>query len=75
MDVQSLGRLLLLFGAVLLIVGVILIVAGKIPLLGRLPGDLVFRKNGVTVFIPIVTMLLISLILTILLNLFFRLFR
>ena len=75
MAIQSLGRLLILFGAVLLIVGVIVLVAGKVPFLGRLPGDLVLRKNGLTVFLPIVTMLTISLVLTLLLNLFFRLFR
>ena len=75
MAIQSLGRLLILFGAVLLVVGVIVLVAGKVPFLGRLPGDLVLRKNGLTVFLPIVAMLTISLALTLLLNLFFRLFR
>ena len=75
MAIQSLGRLLILFGAVLLIVGVIVLVAGKVPFLGRLPGDLVLRKNGLTVFFPIVTIVIISLVLTLLLNLFFRLFR
>ena len=75
MEIQSLGRLLILFGVVLLIVGVIVLGAGKVPFLGRLPGDLVLHKNGLTVFLPIVTMLTISLVLTLLLNLFFRLFR
>ena len=75
MAIQSLGRLLILFGAVLLIVGVIVLVAGKLPFLGRLPGDFVFGKNGLTVFFPIVTMVIVSLVLTLLLNLFFRLFR
>ena len=75
MAIQSLGRLLVFFGAVLLVVGVIVLVAGKVPFLGRLPGDLVLRKNGLTVFLPIVTMLTISLVLTLLLDLFFRLFR
>ena len=75
MAIQSLGRLLILLGAVLRVVGVIVLVVGKGPLLGRWPGDLVLRKNGLMVFLPIVTMLTISLVLTLLLNLFFRLFR
>ena len=75
MVIHLLGRLLILFGAVLLVVGVIVLVAGKVPFLGRLPGDLVLRKNDLTVFLPIVTMLTISLVLALLLNLFFRLFR
>ena len=75
MVIHLLGRLLILFGVVLLIVGVIVLGAGKVPFLGRLPGDLVLHKNGLTVFLPIVTMLTISLVLTLLLNLFFRLFR
>ena len=40
MEIQSLGRLLILFGVVLLIVGVIVLVAGKVPFLGRWPEDL-----------------------------------
>ena len=75
MAIQSLGRLLILLAAVLLVVGVIVLVADKVPFLGRLPGDLVLRKNGLTVFFPIVTMVIVSLVLTLLLNLFFRLFR
>ena len=75
MVIQNLGRLLILLGAVLLVVGVIVLVAGKVPFLGRGPGDLVLRKNGLTVFLPMATMVIVSLVLTLLLNLFFRLFR
>lgn len=75
MDIQGLGRLLIIFGALLLIVGVVLAIGGKLPLLGRLPGDLVFRRGDLTVVVPLATMLLVSLVLTILLNLFFRGFR
>ena len=40
--------------------------------LGRLPGDIVWRRDNVTVYIPIGLMILLSLILTLLLNFFFR---
>jgi len=75
MDVPGLGRLLIILGVVLLVAGVLLVFGSKIPLVGSLPGDLVFRKNGLTVFAPLATMLLLSLALTILVNLFLRLFR
>lgn len=75
MEFQGLGRLLITFGVLLALAGVVLVMADKIPLLGRLPGDLTFRKGGWTLFAPIGTMLLLSLALTIVLNLALRLFR
>ncbi len=47
----------------------------KLPGLGRLLGDLVVRREGFTLFFPIVSMLIISVALTIVVNLFFRFFR
>jgi len=67
-----LGRLLLLFGAVLVGAGLLLLAAGRIPWLGRLPGDLVFRSGKVTVFVPIATCVVLSLFLTLVLNLLLR---
>ena len=75
MEIHGYGRLLITLGLALLAVGVVLVLAPKIPLLGRLPGDFLFRKGGVTIFVPLVTMLLVSLALTVLVNLFARLFR
>ena len=75
MDGQILGRLLILAGAVILLVGVVLAVFGRIPLLGRLPGDLVFRRDGLTVYVPLTTMLLLSAVLTIAATLLWRVFR
>jgi hypothetical protein len=74
-DGQILGRLLILAGAVILLVGVVLAVFGRIPLLGRLPGDLVFRRDGLTVYVPLTTMLLLSAVLTIAATLLWRVFR
>ena len=75
MDVAGIGRLLITFGIMVLLVGIVLVLVGKVPFLGRLPGDIVFRRDGFTLFIPIVTMIIVSLVLTVLLNLFFRIFR
>ena len=68
---DGLGRLLLVLGAVVALVGLVLILWPSLPL-GRLPGDFRFRVGGGTVFVPLATSLLLSLVLTLLLNLFLR---
>ena len=72
---DSLGRLLMLLGGVLVLLGLVLVLAPKLPFLSRLPGDLVLRRGELTVYVPIATMLLVSLGLTLLLNVVLRLFR
>ena len=69
---SDLGRLLILTGGLILLVGIILTVGGRIPFLGRLPGDFSFTRGNTQVYFPLATTLLISLVLTVLLNLFFR---
>jgi hypothetical protein len=65
----SLGRLLLVAGAVLIVLGLAVTLVGRLP---RLPGDIVIERPGLTVFIPLGTMVLLSVVLTIVLNLVFR---
>lgn len=69
---QDFGRTLIVLGAVVALVGVGLLVADRIPWLGRLPGDIVVRRPHGTFYFPIVTSVVVSLVLTLLLNLFFR---
>ena len=69
---RELGTLLILVGAMVLILGVGLLAADRIPWLGRLPGDVVVRRGPVTFYFPIVTSIVVSLILTLVLNLFWR---
>jgi len=72
---NQVGKLLIIFGAVLIVVGVLLTGAGKFPFLdkiGRLPGDIIIRREHFTFYFPWVTCLLISLIFFILFNLFRR---
>ncbi|MEE9274221.1 MAG: DUF2905 domain-containing protein [bacterium] len=64
------GRLLIVLGAVLVAVGALLVLAPKIPFLGRLPGDIHIRGKNFSFHFPIVTSILLSVVLTILLNLF-----
>ncbi len=62
------GRLLLVFGVLLAIIG------GALMLFGRfhLPGDFTFKTGNVTVYIPLATGIIISIVATIVLNLVFR---
>jgi cytochrome c biogenesis factor len=71
-EVSNLGRLLVIGGVLLAAVGVVVLLAGKMPFLGRLPGDIVYHKGGTTFYFPLVTCLLLSLILSLLLNVFRR---
>jgi hypothetical protein len=61
--VQQIGRLLLVVAALLAVVGGILLAADRLGW-GRLPGDIVFRGHHVTVYVPIATSILLSLLLT-----------
>jgi hypothetical protein len=67
--VDGIGRLLIVGGVILAVVGVVIVLAPNIPFLGRLPGDIRIDNGNVKVFIPLGTMLVISLILTVILNL------
>jgi DUF2905 family protein len=64
MELAQLGRVLLFVGLLIAVIGIGLIFAGRIPLLGRLPGDLTFGGDGWTVYIPIGTSILLSLLFT-----------
>ena len=69
---QEIGRTLLVLGLVIAAIGGVLLVVGRVPWLGRLPGDVVIRWAHGTVYFPIVTSVVVSIVLTLLLNLFFR---
>lgn len=62
------GKMLILFGVVLIAMGLLLTFAEKIPGIGRLPGDIYIRKGNMTFYFPVVTSILVSLVLTLLLN-------
>lgn len=68
----GLGKLLLILGGIIALLGLLLIFSQHIPFLGRLPGDIVIKRDGFSFYFPIVTLLLLSILLTIILNLIFR---
>jgi hypothetical protein len=65
------GRVLLVIGVVLVVVGGLAALGVRLPF-GRLPGDIAIEGENGGVYLPIVTMIVISVVLTILLNLFIR---
>jgi hypothetical protein len=71
MNLEGIGKLLIGGAVVLLVLGSIFLLLGRFGL-DRLPGDLVFRRGNFTVYAPIGLMIVVSIVLTILLNLFFR---
>ncbi len=71
MSLEGLGKLLIGGALVLLVLGVTFLLLGRFGI-DRLPGDLVFRRGNFTLYAPIGFMILVSVVLTILLNLFFR---
>ena len=76
MDLNTVGRITLIIGIVIAILGGLLMLAARLPFfsnLGNLPGDIRIEGQGFSCFIPIVTMILISVILTIVLNIVVRL--
>jgi membrane associated rhomboid family serine protease len=63
--VNDFGKMLILLGAVIMVVGAVIVLSGRAHLpIGRLPGDVVYRGKHSTVYFPIVTCIVISLILT-----------
>lgn len=68
-----LARTLIAIGLVLLVVGLILQhVPGLLGWFGRLPGDITIGRGNSRVFIPVTSMIIVSLVLTLVLNFFFR---
>lgn len=67
------ARFLITIGCILIVLGAILHFApGLINWFGRLPGDIRIESDKVKIFVPIVSMIIISIILTLLINLFKR---
>ena len=68
---SSLGKMLLMIGIILFLIGGILIIGEKFGL-GKLPGDIFIQKGNFTFFFPVVSSLIISLLLTLILNILRR---
>lgn len=71
MGFDTIGKMILTFGLIMVFVGGGLLLIGKLGL-GKLPGDIFFQRGNTTFYFPLATSLIVSLVLTIILNLIFR---
>ena len=69
---SDLGRWLIVVGVILVVVGAGFLLAPKLPWLGRLPGDLSFKRGNFSFYFPLGTCILISIVLTLIMYLFRR---
>lgn len=69
---DSLARMLILFGLVLAAVGGLILFIGKIPFIGRLPGDIYIQRKNFSFYFPLTTSIVLSILLTMLFSLFRR---
>ena len=67
---SGLGKVLIVSGAIIAGIGVLLVMGDKIPWIGKLPGDIIIRKEKFTFYFPIVTCIILSILLTIIFSLF-----
>ena len=66
----GLGKSLIIVGLLIALVGVLLTLAGKLPWIGRLPGDIVIKRENFTFYFPLATSIILSIILSLILWLF-----
>ena len=72
----EIGKNIIFIGIVIVIIGIVLTFSDKLPFsLGKLPGDIVYKKENTSFYFPITTSIIISIILSFLLYLFGKLFR
>lgn len=72
MEFNSFAKILIILGAIMLSLGIFLLLVGKIPFFGKLPGDIYIRRGNFTFYFPIITSLLLSIIITLIVNLLMR---
>jgi hypothetical protein len=71
--VNSLGKGLVVVGIAIAVLGVLLMLGDRLPFrIGRLPGDIVWKRGNATFYFPIVTLLLLNVVIWIVMRLFNR---
>lgn len=72
MNISEAGRIIIILGAVLIALGVMLPYVAKLDFFGKLPGDIKIEKENFSFYFPVATCIVLSILLTLLGNLFFR---
>lgn len=71
---HQIGKLLVIIGFLTIVIGAVFMLAGRVPWLGRLPGDILIKRDNFVFYFPIVTSIIVSIVLSVLLTLLFLIF-
>lgn len=69
---NEIGKFLIILGSLIILVGLFILLSDKLPYIGKLPGDIYVKKGNFVFYFPVVTCIVISIILTLILNLLSR---
>jgi hypothetical protein len=72
MELHGLGKLIIIAGVFLVVIGLLITLAPKIPIIGKLPGDFYFKRGNTFFYFPLASSILISIILSLVLNFILR---
>ena len=70
--ITDVGRTLLTLGLIVAGIGLLIMLAGRVPFLGRLPGDIFVQRGSFRLYFPLATSILLSILLTLVVNLIAR---
>jgi uncharacterized protein HemY len=69
---EGLGKILLIVGGIIIVIGLLLIFGQHIPFFGKMPGDIVIKKDNFTFYFPVVTFIILSIVITVIINIIIR---
>jgi hypothetical protein len=69
---DSMAKILLIVGGAIILLGLLMLFASHIPFIGKLPGDTIIKRENLTLYFPIVSFLLISIILSVIISLIIK---
>lgn len=70
------ARILIIIGLAIAFIGLVILLAGRFfPWLGNLPGDIRYEGENFKIYVPLATMILVSIVGTVLINILIRIFR
>lgn len=67
--VKNMGKFIILIGLVLVLVGIVMHFADKIPWIGRLPGDILIKRENFTFYFPLATSIILSIVISLIIYL------
>ncbi len=72
----EIGKSMIFIGIMIILIGIVLVFSDKLPFnLGKLPGDIVYKKENTSFYFPITTSIIVSIVLSFILYLFGKFFR